>query len=271
MNTKTKEKQGYESDTTDTQWAILVVFLQRPEGAGRPLKYELRQIVNAILYLIRTSCQWRYLPNEYPNYNTVYYHFRKWSQDGTLDMINSELVKADRKRMERSEEPSGAILDSQSVKTTEAGGEKGFHAGKQINGRSRHVMTDTVGHLLKVVVTAADVQDRQGAQQVIAKLSSATRTALKKIWADGHYTGEPFLTWLTTTIHGVLLEIAMRPPNQKGFIVVPVRWVIERTFAWLGRSRRLSKDYEHCTKSSEGMIYFASIALLLKRLAPVAA
>lgn len=271
MNTKTKEKQGHDSDTTDEQWAILVVLLQRADGAGRPLKYELRHIVNAILYLVRTGCQWRYLPDYYPNYNTVYYHFRKWSQAGTLDTINSELVKADRKRMERSEEPSGAILDSQSVKTTEAGGEKGFHAGKKINGRSRHVMTDTVGHLLKVVVTAADVQDREGAQQVIAKLSSATRSALKKIWADGLYNGDTFLTWLTTTIQGVLLEIAMRPPNQKGFVVVPIRWVVERTFAWLGRSRRLSKDYEHCTKSSEGLIYFASIALLLKRLAPVAA
>lgn len=268
MNTKTEEKNDYPSDLSDDKWLILSVLLPKTDGAGRPLKYALRQIINAILYLVRTGCQWRYLPHCYPNYNTVYYHFRKWTQDGTLDTINTELVKADRIRLERTEEPTGAIIDSQTVKTTEAGGEKGYHAGKKINGRSRHTITDTVGHLLKVVVTSADVQDREGAQKVIAKLSKSTRAALKKIWADGNYTGDNFLSWLTTTIEGVLLEIAMRPPNQKGFVVVPVRWIIERTFAWLGRSRRLSKDYEHCTKSSEGMIYFASIALLLNRLAP---
>jgi transposase len=126
----------------------------------------------------------------------------------------------------------------------------------------------TTGHLLDVVVTAADLQDREGAKQVITKLPPETRAALKKIWADGNYTGDAFFNWLTATMQDVCLEIAKRPPNLKGFVVVPVRWVIERTFAWLGRSRRLSKDYEYCTKSSEGMIYFAAIALLLKRLAP---
>ncbi len=269
MNNEVQKRTGYATDVTDAQWSILLNLLQRPR-VGRPLALSLRQIVNAIFYVLRTGCQWRNLPNDFPNYNSVYYHFRKWSQDGTWQMVNRDLVKAARQQGKRTAQPSGAILDSQSVKTTEAGGPKGYHAGKQINGRSRHAMTDTVGHLLDVVVTAADVQDRAGAQQVIQKLQPETRTALKKLWADGNYTGDTFRTWLTTTLGDVMLEIAKRPPNQQGFVVVPVRWVIERTFAWFGRSRRLSKDYEHCTKSSEGMIYATSIALLLKRLKPIA-
>ena len=195
----------------------------------------------------------------------MYYYFRKWSKDGSWQAINEALRKMEREKRGRNPEPTGAIVDSQSVKTTEAGGERGFDGGKNINGRKRNVISDTIGNLLAVVVNAASTDDRIGAKEAFAKLSVDTISSLQKLWADGGYRGEDFLNWVHEVLQSAL-EITYRPPNTKGFVVVPVRWVVERTLAWLGRYRRLSKDYEHCTKSSEGMIYVASIATMLKRL-----
>lgn len=267
MQNESVTATAYDTDVCAEGWAQIEPLLQRKPGAGRPMTLDLRVVLNAILYVVRTGCQWRNLPHDCIKWSSAYYYFRKWSKDGTWQTVNRRLVELDRIRLHRTPHPTGAILDSQSVKTTEAGGAKGLDGGKLINGRKRHIMTDTVGHLLEVVVTAANLQDREGAKLLIAKLKTDTRTSLQKIWADGSYLGEPFLTWLTTELHNIQLEIAKTPSSQQGFVPVPVRWVVERTFAWLGRYRRLSKDYEHCTTSSEGMIYSASIATLLKRFA----
>ncbi len=256
---------AYNTDLTDQQWDIVSPLFPVKSGRGRPVELDLRVVLNAILYLVRTGCQWRNLPNDFPKWQSVYYYFRKWSKNGSWKSINEALRKREREKRGRHSEPTGAIVDSQSVKTTEAGGKRGFDGGKNINGRKPNVVVDTVGNLLAVIVNAANSDDRVGAKEAFAELSADTIASLKKIWADGGYTGENFLDWVHETLQSAL-EITYRPPNTKGFVVVPVRWVVERTLAWLGRYRRLSKDYEHCTKSSEGIIYVASIATMLRRL-----
>jgi putative transposase len=260
-----KFETDYPSDLTDEKWAILEPLLPINSGPGHPLKTDLRAVINAIFYRIRSGCQCRYLPRDYPPAGTVYYHFRKWAKDKTWSRINEALRKQERIQRGRTPEPSGAIVDSQSVKTTEVGGTRGFDGGKNVNGRKRHVMTDTVGNLLEVVVNAADTQDRAGAKAVIAKLSEQTIASIRLLWADGSYSGGPFTRWIRDTLNAAL-EIGSRPPNSEGFVVVPVRWVVERTLAWLSRYRCLSKDYEHCTQSSEAVIYAASISTMLNRL-----
>lgn len=262
---ETTDRKRYPSDLTDEKWAILEPLLPINIGPGHPVETDLRIVIDAIFYRIRTGCQWRYLPSDYPPTGTVYYHFRKWAQDGTWSRINRALRIQDRIKQGRTPEPSGAIVDSQSVRTTEVGGERGLDGGKHVNGRKRHVMTDTIGSLLEVVVNAANTQDREGTKAVVAKLSEKTIASIQHLWADGGYTGESFSQWIRNTLNATL-EIAMRPPNSHGFVVVPVRWVVERTLAWLCRYRCLSKDYERCTKSSEAVIYVASISTMLNRL-----
>lgn len=256
----------YTSDMNDEQWNIIEPLLPlEHDGPGRPIELNMRQVVNAIFYIARTGCQWEYLPKDYPNYHSVYYHYRKLCQDGTWRRINTALRKLDRQRRGRDEEPTAGIMDSQSAKTTEAGGERGYDAGKKINGRKRHIIVDTVGNLLDVVVHAAGIQDYHGAKQVLCKLMETVST-LKKVWADGIYKKGGLISWVRETLN-MTLEVVERERGQVGFQILPRRWVVERTFAWLGRYRRLSKDYERCTRSSEGIIYIASIHTMMRRVA----
>ncbi|MCA1697570.1 MAG: IS5 family transposase [Actinobacteria bacterium] len=260
-------KGRYPSDLTDTQWVLVDPLLSATKGGGRPETHPRREVVNAILYVVRTGCSWRQLPKDYPPWATVYWHFARWRKDGSLDRLHDALRDRVRRAEGRSERPSAAIIDAQSVKgaATVGASSRGFDAGKKVNGRKRHVVVDTIGLLLLVMVTTASVQDRDGARPVLEAMSTAF-PAVTLVWADGGYAGK-LVEWAKAAAR-IVLEIVKKPEGQRGFEVLPRRWVVERTLSWITGCRRLDRDYERLPATSEAMIKWAMIGLMTRRLAP---
>lgn len=264
-------RQPYPSDMTDAQWELLADLF--PEAkTGRPREVSIRDVVDAIFYVNRTGVQWRYLPHDFPRWDVVYSYFRKWGKDGTWVKVQRVLREGVRQTAGREATPSLACVDSQSVKGTECGGDHGIDGHKKINGVKRHILVDTMGLLLAVVVTAASVTDAKAAREVFQRATAEGLPRLSKVLGDHVYGNEGLPEWTAdnTTFR---LEITVQDPTpqepgKKKFQVIKWRWVVERTFAWLGRYRRNSRDYEKLSQTSESMIMISGIQLMLRRLKP---
>ena len=264
------EREHYATDVSDKQWELIEPRLPAPKkrsgGPGRPAR-DRRQVLDGIFYVNRTGCQWRYLPKSFGHWNTVYKYFNRWSQAETWTSIVEHLRHQERTRQGRDEEPSAGCVDSQSVKTISYGDSRGFAGGKKVKGRKRHILVDTLGLLVLVIVTAANVGDRDGLMQLLTTYFRDGVKRLRKLWVDDGYNGAPLRNWARglKKTHKIELEVAGR--IGPGFKVVAKRWVVERTFGWLNLRRRLSKDYEVLTRNSEAMIQVAFITVLIRRLA----
>lgn len=256
------KRKTYPTDLSDEQWKLLCLMLPPPERFGRKRSVDLREIFNALCYLARSGCQWRLLPKEYPKWQTVYYYFRLWRDCECFLVINDRLRAKLRQRAGKNADSSAAIIDSQSVKTDEQADERGFDAGKKVKGRKRHILVDTLGLLLKTKVLTADVQDRDAAKMLLTEIKDRM-PRLQLIWADGGYRGK-LIIWVAVQCLWIL-EVVKRNDQLKNFIPLPKRWIVERTFSWLNRNRRLSKDYERKIESAEAWLYLSMSILMLKR------
>lgn len=260
-----RDSGRYPSDLTDREWSVIAPLLPPAKKGGRKRTTDLREVLNGLLYIASSGCPWRMLPKDFPPMTTVQGYFYAWRDDGLWLAINHTLVMAARELEGREASPTAGVIDSQSVKTTESGGVCGYDAGKKTKGRKRHILTDTIGLLLVLLVHSADVQDRDGAPDVL-KAARFRFPWLRHVFADGGYAGQK----LKDAMQGNgdwTVEIIRRSDTAKGFEILPRRWVVERTFAWLGRCRRLAKDWEKTVESSTAWGYIASIRLMSRRLA----
>jgi transposase len=261
--------KAYPSNLTYAQFEYLNDFLPTAKPGGRPRSVDLWEVLNAIFYVLVQGCSWRALPADFPAWQTVYSYLRKWQQDGTWIEIHDRLREFTRIEQERQPSPSEASIDSQSVKSAAMVHEAvGYDAGKQIKGRKRFISVDTLGLVLRVLVTAASVGEREGGKQVLQRVKQMGQSVarLHTIWVDGGFDGEPFLKWVMDVCRWIVI-VVLRPEQSRGFVLLPKRWVVERTFGWLMNCRRLVRDYERLPEVSEAFIYLAMIRIMVRRLA----
>lgn len=256
---------SYPTDVTDAQWALIQPILPKPSKRGRP-PIDRRPVLDAIFYMAKGGIQWRLLPHEFPAWQTVYHIFRKWAGDNTLEAINACLRAMVRESVGKRCRPTATILDSQSVKSDPHGGSVGYDAAKRIKGRKRHLVVDTLGLLLGIEFTPADVPEREGAQTLLGKVLSWC-SWLRLMWVDGGYSGPAFAQWVKTLRPKLEVEVVKRSDDLKGFQILPRRWIVERTFGWFMRHRRLVRDYETTESSAAAWAYVAMIRIQLRRLA----
>lgn len=260
---------AYASALTTAQWELLAPLLPPPKPIGRPRTVDLQQVIAAIFYVLMSGCPWSLLPKDYPPYSTVYYYFRAWRKDGTWKRIHDHLVEWVRVSENRPCTPSAAALDSQSVPSAVMVQQAvGYDVAKKVKGRKRFTLVDTMGLLMAVTVVAANIAEREGAKQLLAKVQQERHRfpRLALIWADGGFSGQDFTHWVMDTFR-LIWQVVLRPEGAKGFVLLPKRWTVERTYGWLHWCRRLNVDYERLPASSESFIYIAMIRLMLRRLA----